>query len=190
MNNQPPTNDPKQAWQSQRPEHANMSLNEIQKKVRKVQLRNQLSVLSGLVALFFFGRAFMQSQMFFWRIAWGMVILGTLHMMVVLGKTWSGALKRDAALKTSVQFYRSRLNRWREFRRRSGVGLVLMLSGTMILVGGVAIESLRQPAPPKAILPFCLILAAWGVSYIIIGRRQRRWIKRELETLELLEKEN
>ena len=67
---------------------------------------------------------------------------------------------------------------------------MLMFGGTMILVSGVVIASLRHPAPLKAILPFCLILAAWGISYIVIGRRQRLWIKRELETLDLLEKEN
>ena len=190
MNNQPPANDPKQAWQSQETEHATMSLHAIQKKVRKLQLRNRLSVLGGLVALFLFGRAFMQFQTLLGRIAWGLIILGTIHMMVVIFRVWSGTLAEDSALTTSIQFYRTRLNRWREFGRRSGIGLASVLGGTLILVGGVAIESLRHPPSLTAILPFCLLLAAWGVSYIIIGRRQRRWIKHELETLEVLEKEN
>jgi hypothetical protein len=166
-----------------------MSLDEIQNKVRKFRRRSRINFLIGIVAVIVFGRAFIQTPALPWRIGFGLVILGTLHMMVILTRTWSGSLARDAALATGVQFYRTRLNRYGEFPRRWRIGALLFFGGTLILVGEVMIESVRHPPPLKNILPFCLLIAAWGVLFIVQRRRQRRWIKRELETLDLLERE-
>jgi len=53
-------------------------------------------------------------------------------------------------------------------------------------------ELLDTPGPPdlRPWIPFLLLLVFWGIGFIVLGRRGRRWLRRELETLDALEKEN
>jgi hypothetical protein len=73
------------------------------------------------------------------------------------------------------------------------VFLLLMFFGVLLVVVPMVSRQIEDPNSPvsiRNILHFSILMVGWGISFIFMRRRQQRWIRRELELLSMLEKEN
>jgi peptidoglycan/LPS O-acetylase OafA/YrhL len=79
-------------------------------------------------------------------------------------------------------------------RRFSEIGTIFLLVGLIVLLLPVIANyyEFDKTGPPdlRPWIPFLLLLVLWGIGFIVLSRRGRRWLRRELETLAALEKEN
>jgi hypothetical protein len=191
MSRQPPANGPKNIWQNQKTEREDMSLEEIRRKVRQIQMRNRINLILGIAATIFFGWAVFQVDPAFMRVGFALLTLGALLMAITMSRAVSRTLAEDATAATSIAFYRARLLGFRSIRQVWGwPGTILFLSEVLVVTGGVLVESIIHHPPLRAVAPFFLILAMWAVSFAVIRRRQRQWVQRELRRLDVLEKES
>ena len=194
--------DPKQLWQSQNGESMSMTIEELREKLRTLQSKTRwrmiMNGIIGLTCLAVFINVFIKAPVPNGRWGWGLVILGTLCIMV---PTVSLAFRRDlpqtfetdAALTTSLNFYRRILDRQRSLRlpgKWNALGLFFLFAGLFVMVAPVALSQFQRPGPSglRNWIPFFLILVAWGISYILIGRRTRQSLRREYEALDALER--
>ena len=179
-----------------------MSLHEFRENLRKLRAKSRREGLrnmvlgAGVLALFTltFGQATAPLQ----RFSFVLIVLGTVAAVVpdVLA-LWRGVRSSnpapDIAMTTGIQFYRRLLEPQSTRDTWNAVCLLLIFFSLMlILLPGVSnqIENPNSRVSIRSILPFSLILVAWGVSFIVLRRRQQRGLRRELEMLSTLEKEN
>jgi hypothetical protein len=76
MSRQPPANGPKNIWQNQKTKREHMSLEEIRRKVRRIQMRNRINLILGIAATIFFGWAVFQVDPAFMRVGFALLTLG------------------------------------------------------------------------------------------------------------------
>jgi uncharacterized membrane protein len=198
----PPLNDPQNIWQGQSSERTTMSFNEFQERLRRVQSisrRQSLRSLAiGLAVLIFFVSALMRTEAPLAQFALGLFIIGVLAAVLPHVVTlWKGAQQRnpasDMALTTSIQFYRRLLEPQRIYERGVAVFLLLAFVGMLLLIIPVVARQIEDPNSRISLrpwVPFLVILLGWGVAFLTVRRRQQRWVRRELELLSTLEKEN
>src|SRR5262249_50085873 len=108
-----------------------------------------------------------------------------------------GNLSINAGLTTSVGFYREILEDKRRSRqglpgRLYSTGVLLVLAGLFVIVLPVGLSQLNEPgfSVIRAWIPFSLLLVVGGAFFLTLRRRDRRWLRREMDTLASLEKEN
>jgi Kef-type K+ transport system membrane component KefB len=194
--------DPKQLWQNQNGERTSMTIEELREKLRTLQSKTRwwmiVNSIIGLTCLAVFISIFIKTTVPDGRWGWGLVIVGTLCIMVpTVSLAFKGGLPQtfeaDAALTTSLEFYRRILDRQRTLRlpgNWTALGLFFLFAGLFVMVAPIALATLQRPSPSSLNpwIPFAMILVAWGISYILIGRRTRAWFRREYEALDALEK--
>jgi hypothetical protein len=199
-------NDLKNIWQNQSRELQNVSLNQLREQLRhmhrKMRLQTAFRSGVGLVILDFFVRRFISAKDLIERIGWGLPIVGSLCLVVPLiyenhKMRLSGNLSFNAGLTTCLTFYRKTLERQRILGRRwlFSLGTILLFAGLVaLLVRPIqwTYRHLQEPGSPNLLswIPFLIILALWGISFMVLRRRRRAWLQREFENLEALEKEN
>src|SRR6266849_6558943 len=115
-----PMHDPKKIWQDQPTEPIKMSLDEIRRKAQKFQTKSRLKVLAGMVIGLFlcvsFARMSAKVPDLVPRIGWGVLSLWALYCACQAYKwIWPRRLAEDATLSTSLDFYRSELERRRDY---------------------------------------------------------------------------
>ncbi len=202
MSTRPPQHDPLDIWQSQEGNHITMSLHDFQERLRKLRIKSRRdgvkTLVIGAVSLVILISIFLRTDELLQRFAWGLMILGVGIAMVphVIG-LWKGAQMGNPApgmaMTTGIQAYRQLLRPRRSEETWGALTLLLTLFGLMLILLPMVAGLLNDPnreAPFVRILPFSLILVAWGVSFVIGRRRRQAWLRRELELLSNLEKEN
>jgi hypothetical protein len=190
-----PMNDPKKIWQSQPTEAIKMSLDEIRRKAQKLQTKARMSALVtiviGLVLCVFFGRAFAVAQNAVPRIGLGMLSLWGLYAAYQAYKwTWPGRLAADATFSTSLDFYRSELERSRDYGRQvwRRAGLTFCFAGMAVVIIPGLIEALKTPRLLLNLLPFFVLLVTWLVVFFSMRRRKLRKLQGEIDELKMLER--
>jgi hypothetical protein len=186
MSNIPPANDARNVWKSQVTEPTTMSLEKVRKKLDRIRMRDRITFVIGVAVMAEFGIVAANSSSLYERIGWGTLVLGILIAIFQRAKLWSKVPAQDAAGSSSIQFYRVALKSFGGSQWK--LGQVLILGGSLIVVIPIIFASWTNPPPLKAIAPFCILLATWGVLYIYVRRRQRRWMKRELRFLDEIER--
>lgn len=202
-------NDPKNLWQNQQREQKNMSLEDLQVRLRRLHIKARrdmiLNTAIGVVMLGIFVRVFASAQQPIHRFGWGLIVLTTLLMLVAQIRDMAKALRLErlpssAGLTTCLRFYREMLENRRTLRLGSRSRIyttcaMLLLAGLVVLlIPEIQVFYLRlqEPGAPdlKPWIPFFGILVFWGISVMVLGRRRRLWLRREFEVLDALEKEN
>lgn len=190
-----PMSDPKKIWQDQPTEPIKMSLEEIRRKARKFQAKGRLKVLAAMVIGPFVcvASAHMAAgvQDVVPRIGWGVLSLWGLYGAYATYKwIWPRRLAEDATLSTSLDFYRSELERRRDYERH-----IWRRSGLTFCFAGVALALIPELIPaletPRLLLnaaPFFVLLVIWFVLFFFIRKRNRLKLQREIDELNALER--
>jgi hypothetical protein len=193
-------NDPKAIWRSQPTEPFKMPVSEIRRKAEKLKNRARISALSGIVSglLLFvmFGGAARKAHELLLRIGWGMVSLGSLFFAIQSYRwIWPSRLPEEISMRTSLESYRSELERQSYYGRNVWLrsGLLFVFLGIAIVFVPVLTLGVRESHSARVLLnaaPFITLLAIWFIAYRILSRRGRRKLQQEIDELNAIEKEN
>ena len=192
-----PLNDPKKIWQEQPTEPVKMSLDEIRRKAQKFQTKSRLKVLAAMVIGLFVCVAFAHMsavvQDVIPRIGWGVISIWGLYGAYAAYKwIWPRSLAEDATLSTSLCFYRSELERRRDYERH-----IWRRSGVAFCFAGLALALIPELIPaietPRLLLnaaPFFVLLVIWFVLFLFVRKHSRLKLQREIDELNALEGKN
>jgi len=198
----PPLNDPQNIWQGQESERKTMSFNEFQERLRNLRSQSRRKSLSnvgiGSVVLLVFVRFLMRTEAPLAQFAISLWILGLVAAILPHVVTlWKGAVREnpapDMAMTTGLQFYRRLLEPQPFYEKGVALFLLLAFIGVMLLLIPSVARQIEDPNSRVSLrpwVPFLVIIVAWGVTYIAVRRRQQRWVRRELDLLSNLEREN
>ncbi len=197
MPNEFPMNDPRKIWQNQPTEPFKMSANELRHKAqqrrRKARFEALYSILIGIVLCAFFAWTFATAHELVLQIGFGLLSLWCLYFGYQTYKwIWPGPLEPDATLSTTLQSYRSELEKRRDFTRhiwRRG-GLTFCFLGLALIIVPELIKSLGAPRLALNVLPVCVLLAIWFAIFFPQRKRRLQKLQQDIEELRVFEKEN
>jgi hypothetical protein len=180
--------DPRKIWQDQHMETPKMSLDEIRRRARKLEEKGRLEAIVliavGLLLCPFFGWTAVRVTETIPRIGWSVLSLWCLY-CVWRGYrwVWPRTAATDSPSETSLEFYRSELEKQRDLNqhlwRRSG--LVWLFAGLALIIA----PAIKQWA--KNGVPFFVLLGIWFVSFFFIRRHKVRSLQREIDELKNVE---
>ncbi len=217
MPNEFPMNDPRNIWQKQPTEAFKMSADQLRHKAEKRKRTARFSVLYSIVisVILFVILArelatvpewfspLVLGPLSLWsiRIGLGLLCLWSIYFPYwAFRRIWPGRLTPDATLNTTVQSYRSELERQRDYGRNTWVrgGLAFAFFGmamVMVPMVMVRVPVLIKATPvtgPRLLLdvaPFLLLAMAWAVMFYM-RNRSRQKLQQEIEQLHAFEREN
>jgi uncharacterized membrane protein len=190
-----PINDPQKIWQDQPTEAIKMSLDEIRRKVRKLQMKGRLAavawIVMGLALSVLFAHSAARPQEVVERIGLGMLSLWGLYGAYQGYRwIWPGTLAADAAMSASLGFYRKELERRHDYARHvwRRAGLTFCFAGLALVILPALIGALRTPRLLVNAVPFFVLLAVWLVVFFSMRKRQQGQLQREIDELKALER--
>lgn len=175
-----------------------MTMKLIRSKARDLQAKTRRQLLGTVAAplaaasLYAFGiREFPALEhvlhpLFAFTLVWSLVGLYFLSRGM-----WSTVMPGDAGLSTGLEFCRGEIERRRYLLRRVllwSLGPVLLAIGTFILALAMIGTKDRGLFPNG--LPFLAFVVVWILGYFVMRAREQRELKRELDELNDLEKDN
>ena len=178
-----------------------MSVHDFQEKLRKLQSKTRRDALKnlliGFVIIAIFVSIFARAVAPLERFAFGLWILGTLAAVIPYVNALRNGKQRgnpaELAMTTGIGFYRRLLEPQREYEKWTALCLLLIFFGLMVMLVPMVSNQIANPnarVSIRNILPFSLILVAWGISFVVLRRRHQKWLRRELELLSTLEREH
>jgi len=171
-----------------------MSADQLRRKAQQRQSRARFQALSsmviGLTLCIFFAGTFATAHELVLRMGLGLLSLWCLYFAYQAYKwTWPGRLEPDATLSTTLQSYRSELEKQRDYVRHiwRRAGLTFCFLGIALVVVPELIKSLGAPRLALNVLPVCVLLATWTAIFFPLRKRRQRKLQQEIEELRLLE---
>jgi len=150
-----PVNNPRSIWQNQPTEPFKMSADEMRRKAQQLQRKARLVALTwittGILLCVGFARTFARAQDVVPRIGWGLLSLWGIYGAYQAYKwIWPRKLAPDATVSTSLAFYRSELERQRDYGRHlwRRSGLTFCFLGLAMVVVPALMRSLETPTAP------------------------------------------
>jgi hypothetical protein len=196
MANEFPTNDPKNIWQNQPTEAFKMSAEQLRLKAQQRQSRARYEaatqIIIGLVLCIFFARAVPASHGLMPRLGYGLLsVWGIYFACQAYRWLWSGSLKADATISTTLQSYRSELEKRRDYALNiwHQAGLTFCFLGMALVLEPTLLRSVQQPRLLWNVLPIFVLLVIWLVVFLSMRGKRRRHLLREIEELRRFEKE-
>ena len=190
-----PMNDPQKIWKNQPTEPFTMSANELCRKAqqheRKARFEALYSIIAGLILFVFFAWRFVQPYEVVPRMGVGLLSLWGIYYAYQAYKwIWPGRLTPDAALNTTLQSYRSELEKRRDYGRHlwRRAGLTFCVLGVAMVIVPALIKSLDTPRLLLNTLPFFVLLAIWLAVFLRLRKRNRGKLQQEIEELSALER--
>jgi hypothetical protein len=202
-----PMNDPQNIWQKQPTEGFKMSADQLRLKAQKRQkgVRSQVlrDAIGGLIVSVFFAWNLIKVNHVWWgvghplslwstRMGLGLLSLWGLALPFLLYKwVWPARLAPDATLGSTVQWYRSQLEKGRDFERRVWLVLIPCFVGIAMVIVPALISSVGNPREFLLnSLPFFVLLAIWLPIFLYLRKRRRGRRQKEIEQLRAFESEN
>ncbi len=202
-----PINDPRNVWQEQPTEGFKMSADQLRLKAEKRQkgARSQVlcDAITGPILSVFFGWNLIKVNHVWWvlghplslwstRMGLGLLSLWGLALPFLLYKwVWPARLAPDAPLNTTLQWYRSQLEKGRDFDQRVWLILIPVFVGIALTGVPALISSLGNPREfILNSLPFLVLLAIWLPIFLYLRKRRRGRRQQEIEQLRAFENEN
>ena len=189
-----PMNDPQNIWKNQPTEPFTMSANELCRKAqqheRKARFEALYSIIAGLILFVFFAWRFVEPYEVVPRMGVGLLSLWGIYYAYQAYKwIWPGRLTPDATFDTTLQSYRSALEKRRDYGRHiwRRAGLTFGVLGVAMIIVPALIGVAGHP---RDTLPFFVILAIWLAVFLRLRKRNRGKLQQEIEELRALEREN
>ena len=189
-----PMNDPQNIWKNQPTEPFTMSANELCRKAqqheRKARFEALYSIIAGLILFVFFAWRFVEPYEVVPRMGVGLLSLWGIYYAYQAYKwIWPGRLTPDATFDTTLQSYRSELEKRRDYGRHiwRRAGLTFGVLGVAMIIVPALIGVAGHP---RDTLPFFVLLAIWLAVILRLRKRNRGKLQQEIEELRALEREN
>lgn len=189
-----PMNNPRNIWQNQPTEPFSASLDELRRKAERWRWRARagvlLSIVIGLGLSTAFALVFARTHETVPRLGIGVLILWCLYFAYQSYHwTWPGRLPPDPAVNTSLEFYRSELEKRRDYNRHiwRRAGLTFCFLGLALFLAPALIQAFGTPRLFVKMMPFFVLLAIWIVLFRFMGRRSRRKLQAEIDELRAFE---
>ena len=188
-------NDPKSIWKNQPTPPGAMTLEKIRENARHLRAKTRRELTANaamvLVVIAISIPGAIRTNSTGLRIAFALAVAWSLAGQYFLHRgMWTGAFPADAALRTSLEFYRRELQRSGHLFRRvlewSFGPVVLSICAFIVELAGIAL--------PRGLLarmiPFCALFLMWIVAFFLLRSRQRGKLRRAMDELSALEKES
>jgi Na+/melibiose symporter-like transporter len=191
-----PMNDPRNIWKNQTTEAFKMSANELRRKAqqreRKSRFEAAYSIIIGLILFVFFARTFARAHELAPRIGFGVLSLwGIYFAYQACKRIWQERLAPDATLNTTLQSYRSELEKRRDYAQHIWRRvLTFCFLGMALVIVPALIKSLDAPRLLVNFVPFFVLLAIWCAIFFPMRKRNQRKLQQEIEELCVFEREN
>jgi hypothetical protein len=102
---------------------------------------------------------------------------------------WFAAMPEDAGVSAGLEFCRRELERQRDYFRRVllwGFGPVLLAIGTFLVALAIIAGGRMFPNA----IPLIALIVVWIAAYFVMKIRQERAVRREIDELNGIEREN
>lgn len=196
MANKSPIINPQKIWQDQATEAFNMSADQLRHKALQFQNRARLeaaySTMGGVVLFVLFAWTFASRQEVVPRIGWGVLSLWCIYFAGRSCKgLWRGRIAADATVHTTLESYRSRLEKRRDYGRHiwRKAGLPFCFLGMAMVVAPVVIRSFAVPELLLKVAPVIVLFLVWLAVFLPLRKRQQRKLQQEIDQLLAFERE-
>lgn len=189
--------DPQNIWRGQSTEVFKMSADDLRRRARQREKKARfgaiLSITIGVVLCAFFAWSFARAHNGIPRMGLGVLSLWGMYCVYQAYRwIWPGRLGPDATVSTSLQFYRSELEKQRDYNlhvwRRAG--LTFCMLGLAMIVTPLMLQALSSPRLLWNVAPVLALLAVWLAVFFPIKRRKQQRLQREIEELRAFEDAN
>jgi len=194
MPNESPMNDPRTVWQNQPKEPFKMSVDEMRLRARRFQRKARFkvvySVAIGLSLCVSFGWNSIRAQELLSRMGFGLLSVWGIYAAYQAYKwIWPSSLPPDAPVSSSMEFYRSELERRRDYIRHvwRRSGLTFCFLGLALALAPALIASLHNPGLLVNALPFFVLLSIWFVAFFFGKKRGQNKLQQEIDELRTFE---
>lgn len=197
MPNDLPTKDPRNIWKNQTTEAFKMSVEELRGKSqqlqRKARIETVYSIIIGLIFFVLFARNFATNHEVVSRMGWGLLSLWSMYFAYQAYKwIWPGRLAPDPRVNTTLQSYRSELEKRRDYAPNiwHRAGLSFCFLGVAMVMVPLLIRSLDSPRFLANWAPVFVLLAVWLATFFPMRKRRQQRLQQEIEELRTLEAES
>ena len=197
MPNELPMNDPRNIWQNQPKEPFKMSADQLRGKVQQRQKKARFeaifSIVLGVFLFLFFAQACATAHDVIPRLGLGVLSLWCLYFAYQAYKwIWPKPQTPDGTLNTTLQSYRSELEKRRDYNRHvwRRAGLTFCFLGMAMVVGPLLIRALDAPRLLFSVAPLFVLLAIWLAVFFPLRKRKLQKLQREIEELRVFEAES
>jgi uncharacterized membrane protein len=198
VSSKPHEPDFKNIWQNQETEKAIMSVEEVRHKVRKYLRRKQRDLVARSAFVLFaavsFGIFLMNA-----RITSPRFLAGLITAMLLTSTLWSlfRAYQRsrgtwsavsagpNAAMTSCLDFYRSELERNREYARQPTWQLVTVMAIIVWMTRDALVRNSTDPF--RVLLPYVLLAAAGMIVLMAVRKLQTRRVQDDIDALDVFE---
>jgi len=198
-NNALAENDPQHIWKNQTTEAFKMSADQLRHKAEQHQSKSRIeatySIIVGLGLFGFFAWNFARIHELLPRLGAAVLSLWAIYYAYQAYKWfWQKRLAPDASVSTTLQSYRSELEKRRDYGRNlwRRAGLPFVLLGATLAILPKLITSLSAPGKLAssvlaAWMPLFLLFAVWLVVFFFVRKRRRDQLQREIDELRSFE---
>lgn len=151
-----------------------MSVDEMRLRVRQFQTKARIQVVYSIGVGLGFGLLSV----------WGIYAAYQAYKWI-----WPSNLPPDAPVSTSLEFYRSELERRRDYRRHvwRRSGLTFCFLGLVIALAPAFIASIDNPRLLLNAAPFFVFLTVWFVAFFFSKKRGQSKLQQEIDELRTYE---
>jgi hypothetical protein len=200
VSSKPDEPDLKNIWQNQETEKAIMSVEEVrlkareflQRKLRDLIARFAFVMLAGVSCGIFLMNARITSLRFVAGLVTAMLLTSAavtlLRAYQRTRRTWPSVIAGpNAATNSCLEFYRSELERNREYARQPAWQLVTVL----VIIAWMTRDALLRNStdPFRIVLPYVLLAAAGMVVLVAVRKVQARRVQDDIDALDVFEEE-
>jgi hypothetical protein len=189
-------NDPRTIWQDQPREPFKMSADEMRLRAQRFQMKGRLTaaftITTALLVCAFFGWNVARTHELIPRLGFGLISLCGIFMAYSTYKwVWPSNLPADAPVSTSLEFYRSELERRRDYRSHIWLrtGLPFMFLGMAMIVVPALIAAFGAPRLFLNMIPFFLLLILWFILFFRGKKRGQHKLQQEIDELRAFERD-
>jgi len=199
-------NDPQNVWQNQPTEAFKMSVDQLRVKAQRRQkgARSQVlrDAIMGPIISAFFAWNLIKVNHVWWglghplslwstRVGLALLSLWGVSLPFVLYKwVWPARLAPDAPLNTTLQWYRSQLEKGRDFERRVWLILIPAFVGLALVIVPALISSIGNPREfLQNSLPLFALLAIWLPIFLYLRKRRHGRRQKEIDQLRAFERD-
>jgi len=189
-------NDPQKAWQNQPTEPFRMSSDllryKAQQRQSKARMEAMLSIAGGIVLCALFAVSCYRAHTTPSCVGWGILSLWSLYF------AWQAyrwvlppSLAPDAELGTSLEFYRTELEKRRDYGRHiwRRTGLTFCFLGVALVVVPPLLELRNNPRMLLNGAPFFSLLLVWFVIFLRRKKQNQRQLQRDIDELRAFERD-
>lgn len=190
-------NNPQNVWQNQTTEVFKMSAEQLrsrsQRKQNKARFEAAYSIVLGLLLFGLFAWRFIHGHELVARIGWGVLSLWCIYFAGQAYRwIWQKRVAPDATLKTTLESYRSQLEKQRDYGRNiwSRAGLNFCFLGVALVAAPALVRANQTPRLFMNVLPLFVLFILWLALFFPMRKRRRQKLQREIDELHGFESGN